>query len=119
VETQAEDLGDPAALDAEDELAGSDDGEYNLPPTCTHDDTNPSWVPMSIRTELTERIVKELDSRGFGIGHTTTQGFTLHGLDAESCRTQQFKNSLCFFSNSKQTAQTATTNATTYASMQH
>jgi hypothetical protein len=45
VETQADDLGDPAALDAEDELAGSDDGEYNLPPTCTHDDTNPSWVP--------------------------------------------------------------------------
>eukprot|EP01047_Picozoa_sp_COSAG01_P093310 COSAG01_NODE_24472_length_777_cov_3.305310_1_plen_214_part_10 len=30
VETQADDLGDPAALDAEDELAGSDDGVYEV-----------------------------------------------------------------------------------------
>jgi hypothetical protein len=76
VETQVDDLGDVAVLDAEDELAGSDDGEYNLPPTWAHDDTNPS-APY----------------------HTDSFG-VLPELY------------------SKQTTQTATANATTYASMQ-
>jgi hypothetical protein len=79
VETQADDLGDPAALDAEDELDGSDSSEWMDDETpWPHDDTNPSWIRVP--------------------GYMSTYNW---------------------LSNSKQTAQTATINATTYASMQH